>query len=152
MRHERSFSVASAIALALGAPLLPAADFPLKIAGRVDRPRPDSTVQVLLERDDSKRWQQYLDSSALVIDAAFQIPVQRPGLYWLIATEETDWSYRRGACLVEVRKSGDYSLKAVPDTKVGRKWGGPKATGACQRGVVPLTLYRSKRSAPIQKR
>ena len=123
----------------------------VQVAGRIDGPRQNSTVHVLLERDDSKRWQQYLSTSTAVTDAKFHIPVHRPGLYWIIATEETDWSYRRGACLLKVDDLGNYSLRPVPDTKVGRKWGGPTATHACKNDIVPLTVYRGKKTFRIQK-
>jgi hypothetical protein len=138
-------------ALLLCQQLLTAAGFPIQLTGRVDHPRPNSTVQVLLERDNSRRWQQYLDGTGVVVDGGFQIAIQRPGVYWLIASEETNWSYRRGACLVEVKEGGEYALKSVPDTAVGRKWGGSQATSSCGRGVVPLTVYRSKPAHPKPK-
>lgn len=124
-----------------------AQDFPVRIAARVETPRPNATVQVLLERDGSGRWQQYLTSASVATNGSFEIPVQRAGLYWLVASEETDWSYRRGACLIEIGTAGGYTWKAVPNTKTGRKWGGRQATAPCQRGVIPFTIYHSKRSS-----
>ena len=123
-----------------------AAEFPVRIAAQVKEPRPNATVQVFLEKDGGGHWQQYLASAAVSENGGFEIPADAPGLYWIIASEETDWSYRRGACLVEVNPSGAYRVKPVPNTKTGRKWGGPQSTAMCKRSVVPLTVYRSKPS------
>ena len=123
--------------------------FPIRVSARVAKPRPDSTLKVLLERDDSRRWQQYLDGVGVAQDGEFQIAIQRPGLYWLLATEETDWSYRRGACLLEVRAKGDYSLRPLPGSPVGNKWGGKRATSICKQGIVPLAVFRGK---PVRRK
>jgi len=118
--------------------------FPVRVRAQVGQARAASSVQVLVEEDKSTRWQQFLEAAAVNGTGQFEVRLSGPGDYWLLATEETDWSYRRGACLVTVEATGAYTLRPVPATKTGRKWGGPRATASCLKGVVPLAVYRSK--------
>lgn len=120
--------------------------FPVRIDANIKSPRPDATLKVFVERDDSNRFQQYLQGASPDSQGRFHVTIQRPGLYWLVASEETQWSYRRGACLLDVDENGKATLKPVPPIRVGRKWGGPEGTQSCRKGNVPLSVYRGKPS------
>lgn len=147
-------AVQRTIALVLGLLFTGAADwgvtrlqpYPITVSATVLNRRRNLPAQIQLERDHSLHWQQYLDSAPVAKTGEFSIQIQRPGLYWLLATEGSGKNARTGACLVEAHEDGAHRLLPVPRTTTGRKWGGA-ATRICRSGLVPLLERPAKKAA-----
>ncbi len=121
--------------------------FQVIVKGKVtDSERHPVVAQVLLERDVSQSWQQFLDGTESASDGNFTLTIQRPGTYWLLAARGKGRAIRRGACLVDVRADGSFAMKALPETKAGRFWNG-LASDKCDQGQ--LRIGRSERPAQI---
>jgi hypothetical protein len=130
--------------------------FPVRIGAKILNPQ--APAHVYLERDDSRRWQQYLDSTVTAADGAFNLEIQRPGLYWVVAQQGDGKTMLNGACLVEVNETGNATWRATPPGWPGEKYGG-KLTKICTTGFIDLVpkyqrrkLVRAKRRRSVDNR
>jgi len=121
--------------------------FPVRVTVKLPSDSTTKTTQVLLERDQARVWQQYLDAQSPAPDGTVTVRIQKPGVYWLLGSSETTDRIRRGACLLRVALSGAFELTRLPRTREGRKWGGSESE-VCESGVIPLLpVGRWSRSA-----
>lgn len=105
----------------------------------------DLPARIYLERDDSRRWQQYLDSTVSAAGGKFTLRVYQPGLYWVLAQLGDGKEMKDGACLVAVRNDGSAEWRRTPPGWPGRKWGGD-VTKICSTGSLQLVpRYRHPR-------
>src|SRR5438876_102136 len=114
MKHL--FAVVSFLCLAAGAPVESFREAPsgAPITGSVATVIPGRTVQIFVESDYSKAWQQFPSMARVNEDGHFLIQIKQPGYYWLIAIESTETGSRRGACLIELQQNGDARWHPLP--------------------------------------
>jgi hypothetical protein len=108
------------------------------VSGQIRDFLPGIIPQLWLERDGSRGWQQFIDSTAPTPDGAFSLRVHEPGIYWILAREGVGRSTRRGACMVDVHDDGVVRWRAVPAGWPGKKWGGAATTICIQRTLLLL--------------
>jgi hypothetical protein len=116
--------------------------FPVYVTAVVEDAKSGIDSQVLLERDVSAVWQQYLDAARPDSDGSVTFRIRKPGLYWLLATDRTKDGARRGACLLHVSGEGTTKFMPLPRSKQGHQWGGA-ASQVCGDGVIRMVPAKS---------
>jgi len=115
--------------------------FPVRVTVKLPSHSLDESTQVLLERDQMKVWEQYLDVQKPTPGGIVTFRIQQPGVYWLLASSQSSDHRRRGACLLQVTSGGKFALTRLPRTKQGRRWGGAESR-LCESGTIPLLPVR----------